>query len=360
MRTPASNNERICTMIITYFRSSSYNTHNMCEQQYFIEYVLGHRSRSGLAADKGTIVHKVMEILAFISLYSQNKTRYYIDDTIGEIDIEDYSLDNIIDEVYEYYTTRLTHHNWKNKDYEDCKKWVKKAVEYGNGMFDPRNRHIVSPEKKFDIIIEKPWAKYSYKHNNENLEGFLGIKGTIDLITKVNDNTIEVIDWKTGKRLDWATGKEKTQEKLEKDPQLMIYYYALQKLYPEIDNYIFTIYFINDGGPFSMTFNKSHLIQTENILREKFNIIRKTKKPKLNRTWKCRTLCHYGKNNFLDTDIDPMVEYRDGQTCEKNTFMTQCEQIKHDIDYYGIDTVIDKYTRKGYNVGSYKAPGTTE
>ena len=40
--------------------------------------------------------------------------------------------------------------------------------------------------------------------------------------------------------------------------------------------------------------------------------------------------------------------------------MTQCEQIKHDIDYYGIDTVVDKYTRKGYNVGSYKAPGTTE
>ena len=46
--------------------------------------------------------------------------------------------------------------------------------------------------------------------------------------------------------LNWATGEEKTQEKLEIDPQLMIYYYAVNKLYPEIDNCIVTIYFIND------------------------------------------------------------------------------------------------------------------
>ncbi len=33
-------------MIITYLRSSSYGTHSMCEQQYFIEYVLGLKSPS--------------------------------------------------------------------------------------------------------------------------------------------------------------------------------------------------------------------------------------------------------------------------------------------------------------------------
>ena len=54
------------TIIVTYFRSSSYNTHSMCEQQYFLEYVLGYRGPSGQKADKGTIVHKVLEILAVI------------------------------------------------------------------------------------------------------------------------------------------------------------------------------------------------------------------------------------------------------------------------------------------------------
>ena len=45
----------------------------MCEQQYFLEYVLGYRSPSNKKADKGTIVHKVLEILAGIKLSQQNK-----------------------------------------------------------------------------------------------------------------------------------------------------------------------------------------------------------------------------------------------------------------------------------------------
>ena len=51
-------------MIVTYIRSSSYNNYDYCQLQYFITYVLGHRSTSGKKAQLGTIVHKVMECLA--------------------------------------------------------------------------------------------------------------------------------------------------------------------------------------------------------------------------------------------------------------------------------------------------------
>jgi hypothetical protein len=40
--------------------------------------------------------------------------------------------------------------------------------------------------------------------------------------------------------------------------------------------------------------------------------------------------------------------------------MTICEQIKHDIELYGINKVVDNYTTDGYSVGKYKAPGSTE
>ena len=143
-------------------------------------------------------------------------------------------------------------------------------------MFDPRNRNILCPEQHFDFEIKKPWAQYSYDTPEGKLEGYLALKGTIDLITLVNDNTIEVIDWKTGKRLDWATGQEKTLEKLQNDPQLRIYYYAISHLYPHIKNVIFSIYFINDGGPFSICFDKSDLAKTEDMLRQKFDIVKKT------------------------------------------------------------------------------------
>ena len=81
-------------------------------------------------------------------------------------------------------------------------------------MFDPRNRNILCPEQQFDIVIDKPWAEYEYKTTKETIKGQLAIKGTIDLITQINDDTLEIIDWKTGRRLDWATGEEKTQSKL--------------------------------------------------------------------------------------------------------------------------------------------------
>lgn len=340
----------------------------MCPMQYFIEYNLGLRSPSNQKADKGTIVHKALEILAHIRLTQQNnetkhykkQDQFYTDDILGQIDINNYNLDHIIEQVYAYYSSQFKHHQWLPKDLKDCRLWVNKAITDHNGTFDPRNRNILQPEQHFDIAINKPWAYYSYKTPSGILDGHLAIKGTIDLITEVDENTIEIIDWKTGRRLDWATGQEKTLEKLQNDPQLRIYHYAVQKLYPKIDHIIFTINFINDGGAFSVCYDKSDLPKTENMIRQKFETIRDTTRPSLNKSWKCTKLCHFGKTTFENSHILPIIEYRDHQICSKDTLMTKCEQIKHEIDLKGINNVIDEYTSPGYTVGKYKAPGSAE
>lgn len=345
-------------MIITYFRSSSYNTHSMCEQQFFAEYVLGWRGPSGHKADKGTIVHKVLEILAIIKKSEQDNVESFEDDVIGRVVVNSYNLNSIIEKVYKYYSDKTPHHKWSTKDYKDCHGWVYKAIDFNNGMFDPRKRNILCPEQHFDFEIKKPWAKYSYNIDNQKIEGNLALKGTIDLITLVNDKTIEIIDWKTGRRLDWATGQEKTIEKLEKDPQLRIYHYAIKHLYPHIENIMFSIYFINDGGPFTICFHDSDLSGTEDMLRHKFEAIKGTKKPRLNKSWMCNKLCHFGKTTFENTVVDPIQEYREGQVCNIGQTMTKCEQIKHDIDLYGIDTTMALYKHPNHVIGSYKAPGS--
>ena len=348
-------------MIITYFRSSSYNTHNLCEQQYFFEYVLGWRSPSGFKAIKGTILHKVLEILAIIKKAQQDNLEYVTDDEIlGKINVNKYNLDIIIEKIYKHYSQANSHHTWTPKDYKDCYNWVYKALNYHNGVFDPRNRTIVCPEQRFDIEIKKPWSAYKYETSDGILQGNLAIKGTIDLITKIDDNTYELIDWKTGRRLDWATGAEKTQEKLEIDPQLRIYHYALRHLYPDIENIIVTIYFINDGGPFSVCFNKSDMGATESMIRDKFEYIKQTKKPRLNKSWMCSKLCHFGKTTFENSNILPIIEYRDNQLTPINKAMTKCEQVKHDLELKGMKEVVDEYTVPGYTVGKYKAPGSVE
>ena len=332
----------------------------MCAQQYFLEYVLGMKSPSGMKADKGTIVHKVLEILAYIKLTEQNNETVYTDDILGPINIKKYNLNTIIEKVYKYYSTQFKHHEWKVKDYKDCHLWVNKALESHNGSFDPRNRDILQPEQRFDIVIDKKWAEYSYVVNQEIISGKLAIKGTIDLITKVSDNTIEIIDWKTGRRLDWATGEEKTLAKLQNDPQLRIYHYAVSALYPQMDHIIFTINFINDGGAFSVCYDKNDLPETELMIKNKFETIKNTKVPELNKTWKCTKLCHFGKTTFENSHVLPILEYRDNQITKVDNNMTKCEQVKHDINLLGIDNVVDKYTVPGYSVGSYKAPGSTE
>lgn len=332
----------------------------MCPMQYFAEYVLGIRSPSGIKADKGTICHKVLEILAYIKLCTQNNTPVYVDDIIGDIDILNYDLTSIIEQVYEYYTSRFKHHEWSAKDYKDCHLWVHKALADHNGTFDPRNRNILQPEQHFDIVIKKPWAHYIYQTKDGLLEGDLAIKGTIDLITKVDDNTIEIVDWKTGRRLDWATGEEKTLAKLQNDPQLRIYHYAVSQLYPHMQHIIFTINFINDGGAFSVCYDKSDLPKTEEMIRHKFENIKNTKVPQLNKSWKCNKLCHFGKTTFENSHMLPILEYRDGQLCRVDSHMTKCEQIKHDIELKGINAVVDEYTMPGYSIGTYKAPGSAE
>lgn len=331
----------------------------MCEQQYFIEYVLGWRGPSGQKADKGTIVHKVLEILAVIKQAQQNNQEEINDDLLGRISTDNYNLNTIIHDVYEYYTTRTPHHKWATKDYKDCHAWTYKAIDFNDGMFDPRNRNILCPEQHFDFEIKKPWAKYNYKlPDGKNLEGNLAMKGTIDLITLVNEDTIEIIDWKTGRRLDWATGQEKTQEKLETDPQLRIYHYAIKHLYPHIKHIIFSIYYINDGGPFTVCFDDKDLASTEDMLRAKFNTIKAVKRPKLKKSWMCTKLCHFGKTTFENSILDPTVEYRDNQVCNKGSYMTKCEQIKHDIELYGIDTSMALYKHPNHSFGSYQAPGS--
>ena len=340
----------------------------MCEQQYFGEYVLGIRSPSGIKADKGTIVHKVMEILAYIKLTHQNnehkhwknQDKFYNDDIIGQININEYNLDHIIEQVYNYYSSQFKYHQWSPKDLKDCRLWVYKALEGHNGNFDPRTSNILQPEQHFDIVIDKEWAKYKYDTKDGTIEGKLAIKGTIDLITKVADDTIEIVDYKTGRRLDWATGEEKTLVKLQNDPQLRIYHYAVSNIYPDIEHIIFTIYFINDGGAFSVCYDKSDLPKTEEMIRKKFETIKNTTKPQLNKSWKCTKLCHFGKTTFENSHVLPILEYRDGQLCKVDTHMTKCEQIKHDIELLGMQQVIDNYTAPGYTVGKYKAPGSAE
>jgi CRISPR/Cas system-associated exonuclease Cas4 (RecB family) len=321
----------------------------MCPQQYFLEYNCGIRGLSNKKADLGTIVHKVLEVIAVCKKGRQDKKRVINDDICGKVSTTKYSIDEIIDKVFTHYSTNLTHHDWTIDDFKNCKKWTYKALEFNDGQFNPANRTIVDAEPFFDIEIQEPWAHYNYSFGDSQVEGFLSIKGTIDLVTQVEGGVYEVVDWKTGRRLNWATGEVKTHSKLREDPQLRMYHYAVHKMY-KVDQVLVTIFYINDGGPFTICFDGADLSKTEDMLKGRFEEIQQDVRPALNKSWKCSRFCHYGMNSFEGTHVKPCLG--------NNGYITQCAQVNSEFRYSDLDQVIGMYKTPGYKIGHYQDPGS--
>jgi hypothetical protein len=323
-------------MQISYFRSSSYNCFQICQTQYFLNYVLGWELKVGKAATKGTIVHKVLEILAKCKLAEQNNESLIKDDILGWVLIEGLHSDSFIDAIYppifEYYKKK-EQASLDDKDQRECRRWVQKVID--DAFYDPRKLNIIYPEQKFDFEIKQDWAKLP---NGQ----YLRIKGTIDLTIETNGN-YEVVDWKTGKRRCWITEQYKTYDMLKDDFQLRLYHYAIRRLYPEIKNVLVTINYINHGGPVTVDHSDENFEIAEAKMHNQLIRIRHCNKPtrKMNgKHWFCKRVCSYGKTR---TRANPQL--------------TQCEFVTNELRQRGMATAVEKYTVEGFKVDHYEEPG---
>jgi CRISPR/Cas system-associated exonuclease Cas4 (RecB family) len=332
---------------LPYLRSSMNGTWSMCKMKFMLGYILGWQEPSNKKADKGTMVHKVMEILANAKSARQNNESTFSDDILGTISSENYEIDPIIDTVYKHYSTAFSHHDWTVEDHKEIVKWCWKTLNYNNGEFDPANQNIVKAEQNFKLHLNEEWAK--------DLE----LTGTIDLITKVDDKTYEIIDYKTGARTNWATGKAKEYKDFFEDFQLRYYHLAVSMLYPEIENILVTIFYVNSGGPFTVSFGKSDIPETIRRVRELYDEIRLTEKPELRRGFHCK-FCDYSKSTFEGTNL-PVI-HNTGQTnCNftpRGEAMKKCDQMKFIFDNRSMELVVANATKDGY-INKYKAPGET-
>lgn len=338
-------------MICTYIRSSAIGTKRLCEQQYFLSYVLGIPQIPNHKAEMGTVVHKVMECLALEKLAQQNNQKNYQDDSLGKFPVGT-SPEHLCDMSFNHYSIKSPN-DWTDDDRRKCQEWTKKALNFDNGSVDPRNRNIFAVEKHFDFEINEPWATYDFNYQGEPIQGKLSLKGTVDLITQLDETTLEVLDWKTGRRWDWATDEIKTYKKLNEDFQLRMYHYALSKLFPNFKTILISIYFINGfwngskkdpknwipGGLYTLAFSKYDIPEFERRLEKQYKEIISCRNPQLTVSWKCNSFCHYGKTNYPGSNL------------------SICEFIRRRTEEQGIDKVVELYTDPQHNIGIYNAPG---
>lgn len=317
-------------MIVTYIRSSSYSGYDWCQHKYMLEFVLGMRSAAGLKAEKGNVVHKGLELLARRKLAQQEGLPSFRDEALDlEFTTGSMTPGLALDLGYRHYSDpSRTTHTWRPADRRDCGKWFADTLEFNGGMYSPLNVHVLQPEQYFDYEIREPWARYSYElAGGERLEGYLALKGTVDLVTRERAGVVHYIDWKTGERKNWKTGKPKSYADLRDDPQMRIYHHALSRLYPG-EQIIITIFFCRSGGPFALCFDESDVPRTEEILRQRFEAIRNNLRPKLiyrPGLWKCERICEHFKKKWPGTDT------------------SVCQFMSKELQTLGMDRLVEKY-----------------
>lgn len=285
------------------------------------------KDKSNLKAAMGSIVHKVMEILALRQVSAQKKESFVYSDDFGQLSYAECDDIEFITRLsYNFYKEAESTLTFTEKEFNTCLEWSNKAIEYNNGIMDPRNQNIVTPELFFDIEIKKDWAWFEYEVGSELISGYLSIKGTIDLILNESEGVFHMLDYKTGKRYDWGKDKEKDQAALEKDNQLLLYYYALKNMYPDKEFYI-SIYYINDGGVFTFPFDEHDYEKAESMIRQKFKYIQSVQYPTLlssdNSHFKCKHMCAFSKPHDLS-----------GKSI--------CQHFRDEILKKGIDRVTEK------------------
>lgn len=345
-------------MIITYLRSSSYSGFTFCGLKYFLEYTLGIKSYPhNNKSTKGTLCHKAFELLARHKKAKQDGESSFSESEIGKTwNVSEFDEKVAIDEAWDFYTKiKNPELEWKKLDYVHCNRWVNYVLETNDGMYSPMKRTIVQPEQYFDIEFKEDWAKYEYEVDGQVIKGNLAVKGTMDLLLAIDDDEsiLDYCDFKTGLRKDWNknSNDKKGYDDFRDDFQLRLYYLALCHLYPNIKTIIMTLIYPQDGGIFSVHFDKSDNAKTIDMIRKRFELIKETRFPKrIKGSFKC-SWCSYAK----ETKKNP-----DGS----DTGVSLCDFFHNEIQQVGIDRVTNKYCDlsklRSYGDGGGKSRKTEE
>lgn len=265
-------------MKIDKLSASAIKTYGFCEFKYYLTYVAGLEDLSGKAAALGTITHNVLATVA-------RKP--------GRWDWEKILQAYWDHSVYHnpHLDIRKINRRGISADYKKC---VKALEIVRASACNPESLKVINVENKFRITLnKKKWKTQSEKQ--------LKLSGIIDLIHEIDDDTIELIDWKTGRRKDWISGKEISITSILNDIQPRIYHLAAVYLYPQYTNINMIFYYILQGGPIIVCLGKEDIPETLDRIHHHFKTMENNNKPtRIKPHFRCR-MCSFSKSGICDT-----------------------------------------------------------
>ena len=129
------------------------------------------------------------------------------------------TLDSLLKYYRDYWPQKTEGFEWKDSGEEKSyfKEGLRMLEEFYNKNI-PHKTSILDLETRFEVVLDEHPDKPNGKHI---------LTGVIDRIDKLPDGTLEIIDYKTGKRMP-------SQRALDKNNQLSLYAIGLKSRWPRI------------------------------------------------------------------------------------------------------------------------------
>ncbi|MFC1595026.1 RecB family exonuclease [Patescibacteria group bacterium] len=211
---------------------SALATYKLCPQKYKFQEIDKIKAPKSKEAIFGTIVHSALK-----HMFSKDP------------------LFPTLDEVLSHFRESLAESKINEKEKEIYKEAGATLLKKFWMKNPPWNFSVIGLEQFFEVVLEDPKTKKTHV-----------FVGKIDRIDKNDDESYEVIDYKTARRLP-------SQNEVDQDLQLSLYHMGLLKRWPHLnpENIKLSLYFLKAGEKLSSARNKESLKNTEKDL---FNVIR--------------------------------------------------------------------------------------
>jgi RecB family exonuclease len=302
-------------MIIEYLSASRLDVYMSCPFRYFLQYHLKLPELKGqtIATHKGSAVHEALELHVKGEDYEKVLKDYYAQYKVWEFDNRkpgrgfphpvEKKCDTCQWAAHKGKTTTCSIAQRLVTDFDGCPKPnfeddLKLTSTTINKEDSVLNRKIIGAEVPFNMTFDK-----------------FKVRGFMDLVTEVNETTMEVLDYKTGNYT--KNGKDAF-----KDLQMRIYSMVAKILYPQYDYVLMTLYYLRKR-PVTVIFSREDDEKTKQFLGDSYEKIIASIDPPRQKSFKCTWCVGYeecGKirEKFLDGDGNfCMPEPSDGKDYQK-------------------------------------------
>jgi len=173
------------------------------------------------------------------------------------------TLDALLKYYRDYWPQKTEGFEWKDSGEEKSyfKEGLRMLEEFYNKNI-PHKTSILDLETRFEVVIDENPDKPNGKHI---------LTGVIDRIDKLPDGTIEIIDYKTGKRMP-------SQNALDKNNQLSLYAIGLKSRWPrtKIEDLNLSLYFLKFNEKLNTKRTEKDLEETKNKVIDLIHKIKKS------------------------------------------------------------------------------------